>query len=226
MSRAFTTGAVALAVVLVGGSIFSEAAKRVEQRRQVKALLASVDSLRAREDAQRHALEASFNQINIERYLKPAELSTADGVSAARGELARYRTLLAERDQVSAADVAEVHALLATLPPGETRDGALQGEASATARSRSVMGALSRTQLANADAVQAVLDWAEAHRADLKVRDGKLLTANQRELTEIRALGTRLSDSAQAVDEAVRAAKAMRRDGLQSLEQARQSADL
>ena len=139
--------------------------------------------------------------------------------------LAKYRALLTERDHLGADATREAHDLLAALPAGDVRDKALQGEATAIARNRQIRTALSQSQSANADAVQALLDWSEAHRRDLQVRNGKLMTANQQELDEVRALSTHLVDSERVVDAAIKQAKSVESNAVQQLQQAHRDID-
>jgi hypothetical protein len=172
---------------------------RAENQRVARDFVESVASLRQRQTAQNTALQARFNALDLDHALEASTLASTDGVHRGRELLANFRALLAERERLAAEQTAAGHKLIEQLPAGRMRDGALRGAATAAARTHKLQDDLSRAETANADAIQAILDWAERNHARLHLRGDKLMVDGQRPLDELKGLESILVKSGQDV---------------------------
>jgi hypothetical protein len=224
MKIVFLVG-LALLVAFMAAAAISVNRQSAADERAAHALFDGIDAMQRRVAAETGAMNARFAQVDLERYMTPAMLASTAGVRDGRAELARYRALLAERDVLMRDEAARAHALLVALPGGETRDLALRGESSTAARNQAIRDQLSQSQAADADAMQALFDWAATHRADLEVKDGTLLVHGRQPLAELDALDARLKQTRRAVQAAVGAASAVAAESTQQLAKARRSLD-
>ncbi len=207
---------IGLAVLLATGTYLG-VREHAEEKRTMQGFLDSVAAMRQRQGVQEAALQARFTQVNVDQYLQSARLASSSDVAGGRAELVRYRALLVERDRLVDSELAQSHALLNTLPEGRMRDDALRGAAKAEARNGPLRSALSQAQTANADAVQAVFDWADRHHAIVHARGATLIVDGAGPLSDLKALEARLGETGQAVDESQRRVSAVQSESVQSL---------
>jgi hypothetical protein len=182
---------------------------RAENQRIARDFVDSVAHLRQAQAAQVASLQTRFDQLNLDHALDAQSLGTTDGVQRSRELLARFRALLTEREQLAADQAAAGHKLIQQLPAGSLRDGALRGEEKSTARTHQLQDQLTRAEAANADAMQAVLDWADRNHALLQVRGDKLMVNSQAALDELNRLDDGLHKSGQAVTALLQQGKAL-----------------
>jgi len=191
-----------------------------EDERTVRTVLDSIALLHQRLDARKAELQARFDKIDLGHYLEPAQLASSSDLQAARGDLVRYRALLTERDRLNADAAAQGHALLAGLPQGGLREAMLRNEARLAEGGREIRAELLRTQVANADAMEAVIDWADRNHALVHLRGDKLAIDGRQNLDQFDALQAHLDATARSVQEAADRAQAAQDEG------ARAGADL
>ena len=218
-------GIIVLVVAFVVAAFVGIARQRAENEQAARRFLDAASAFAQRQSAQDAALQARFDQIDVDRYMDAPSLASPERVREGRAELARYRALLDERERASAAGVAEAHSLVMSLPEGSLRDQAMRGAAATAARNKALRAELSQAQAANADAVQAVFDWADRDRALLHLRDGKLLVASKEALDELDALEAQLRATGQAAQQALDRGKAVRAQATQNLDAARRDLD-
>lgn len=189
---------VCLAALLVVGGV-SLWRMRAENDRIAREFVGQVAALHQRQQVENDALQARFNAIDLDHYLEADTLVSADGVREGRETVTRYRALLAERDAMAERDTAQGMALIEALPAGMLRDQARRGAANSSPANKALRAELSRAQVANADAMLGVIDWADRNHGHLQARGGKLIVANQQQLDELNAVQATLATSAQAV---------------------------
>ena len=204
-------------VALIASGVYVGMREQAAQKRALVGFADSVLAIRKQQDVQEAALKARFNEIDIDQYLQASKLASSSSVAEGRVLLARYRALLVERDQLAASAVTQFHAVLDTLPEGRIREQVRTGAAKAEDRNRELQATLDKTQIANADAVQAVFDWADRNHALLHVSGTQLLVNGQAPLDELRGLEVRVRETGQAVDDAIHRANTTRSDSLQNL---------
>ena len=172
---------------------------RADNQRIARDFVESVASLRQQQAAQNAALQARFDALDLDHALEASTLATPDGVRRGRELLANFRALLAERERLAADQTAAGHKLIEQLPAGRMRAEALRGAASAATRTHKLQDDLSHAETANADAIQAILDWADRNHALLHLRGDKLMVDGQRPLDELNGLEAVLVKSGQDV---------------------------
>jgi len=185
------------ALVLAGAVQFLR--MRADNQRIARDFVESVASLRQQQATQNAALQARFDALNLDHALEASTLATADGVRRGRALLADFRTLLAERERLAADQTAAGRKLIEQLPAGRMRAEAQRGAASAAARTHKLQADLSHAEAANADAIQAILDWADRNHALVHLRGDKLMVDSQRPLDELKELEAVLAKSGQDV---------------------------
>ena len=204
-------------VVLVATGAYVGVREQAREKHAMQGFLDAVAAMRQRQGVQEAALQARFAQVHVDQYLQASRFASSGDVAEGRAELARYRALLAERDQLVESELAQSRALLDTLPEGRMRDDAQRGAAKAEARNGPLRSALIQAQAANADAVQAVFDWADLHHAIVHARGTSLIVDGQGPLNDLKALEARLAETGQAVDESQRRVSAVQSESVQSL---------
>lgn len=185
------------ALVLAG--IVQFARLRAENQRVARDFVDSIATMRAQQTQQNAALQARFDALNLDHALVASTLASAGGVQHGRELLARFRALLAEREQIAVAQTAAGHHLIEQLPAGRMRDEALRGEARSAVRMHKLQDELSRAETANADSIQAILDWADRNRSRLHLRGDKLMVDGQAPLDELNGLEAKLEESGKTV---------------------------
>lgn len=182
---------------------------RAENQRIARDFIESVARMRQAQAQQIASLQARFDQLDLDHALNAPELATTDGLQRSRDLLARFRALLAEREQVAADQAAAGHKLIQQLPAGRFREDALRGEAKSSGRTHQLQDDLTHAEAANADAIQAILDWAERNHALLHARGDKLMVNGQAPLDELNRLEDNLRKSGQAVTTLLEQGKAL-----------------
>lgn len=218
-------GLAVLLAAFVVAAFVGVARQRAANEQAAHRFLDSAAAFQQRQTAQDAALQARFDQIDVDRYLAASSLVSPERVREGRDELARYRALLVERDRASADGVAEAHALVLSLPEGSLRDQAMRGAESTAARNKELRATLAQAQAANADAVQAIFDWTDRNRRLLSQRDGKLLVASKEALDELNALEAQLHATGESAQEIVERGKAVRARAIKTLNEARRDLD-
>jgi hypothetical protein len=221
----------AVKIILVGLAVLlallvgTKLRERSQNAQVVRTLLDSVATMRQKQGVENAALQARFDRIDLDGYLKPAKLASTQALQDGLADLDRFRALLVERDQLAAAQVAQAHALLTALPRGTLRDQALQGEASTSGHNHDMQTRLSQAQNANADALQAVFDWANLHHHALHVQGDKLLVDGQQPLDELNTLQTQLRATGQTVMAAIEVARTAQSQSRRDLAKIREDLD-
>jgi len=213
-----------LAVLLATG-VYAGLRERAEQKRTMRSLLDSIATMKQQHDTREAALQARFDQINVDRYLQAGKLASSGDIVDGRAELARYRALLVERDKLVDQEQAEFKAMLNALPEGKFREQVLLGAAKAEDGNRKLRAALARAQVANADAVQAVFDWADRNHAIVHARGTSLVVTGQAPLNEFNALEGRVHETGEAVNESIRRVGAVQSKSVKDLARLRRNAD-
>jgi hypothetical protein len=181
---------VVIAVVLTGRH------QREEQSRQALRDALAVD---AQYQAKNAALEQRFAQISFEPYLLPGALVTREGVTGGVVTLRRYRALLAERNSLVTAYAADVGRVVEAIPAGSLQEGAGEGLAPGLEIARQMNAMLEPTQRAHADAIEGLLDWANANQGWFVERDGRFEFQTPKQQTELVALAQKLDAASQRV---------------------------
>ncbi len=209
---------------LVAAGAYTVARQRVEEKHTVQAFLDSIATMKQQQHTQEAALQARFNQIDVDQYMQASKLASSSGVADGRVELARYRALLVERDQLVVTELAQSHALLNSLPEGRLREQALRGAANGEGRNSQLRSTLDHAQVANADAVQAVFDWADRNHAIVHVRGNQLVINGQAPLDELNSLEAHVRETGQAVNESLGRIGTVQSQSARTLDQLRHDA--
>lgn len=128
-----------------------------------------------RQSAKFQDLAERFNTVSVNNILTPETLTTPAGQATARAILAQYRALLAERKLLLQTYLAEWERFVATIPPGDMRDGAIAGMSGGKDATVALYADLDRTQTALADSIERVINWGQAQAGHLGMRGGQLL---------------------------------------------------
>jgi hypothetical protein len=205
-----------LAALLVAGAV-QLARVRSENQRIARDFVDSIASLHQRQAAQNAALQARFDQLDFDHALGASMLASVDGVRQDREMLARFRALLAERERLAADQSAAGHRLIEQLPAGVLRDGALRGEAQTAGHIHQLQDNLSHSETANADAIQAILEWADRNHARLHARGDKLMVDGQQPLDELQRLEATLRETGRVVQAALDQGRALQAESGRTL---------
>ena len=197
-----------LAAVVMTPGLCADSPLTEEDARSVRPMLAAILNLRQRFDARNAALQARIDQLDLGHFLGPSRLVSTSELQAARASLVSYRALLVERDRLTEDFATEGHAILAALPDDGLREKALRANAEQADHRRAVRVELLKTQVDNADAMEAVIDWADRHHAIVHLRGTKLAIDGQHNLDEFNALDARLDVTARRMAEAAERAGA------------------
>lgn len=202
---------------LVAAGAYNTVRERAEQKRTLQGFVDSISAIKQRQGIQETALQARFDQIDVDQYMQASRLASSDSIVGGRAELARYRALLVERDQLAASGLTQLHALLDTLPQGELRDNVARGASRAEASNLKLQSTLGQSQVANADAVQAVFDWADRNHAIVHARGTSLVVDGQVPLSELKALEARVVETGKAVNDSLLRVRAVQSDSVKNL---------
>lgn len=213
-----------LAALLAAG-VYAGLRERAEEKRTMRSLLDSIAAMKQQHDVREAALQARFDQIDVDQYLHADKLATSGGIVDGRAELARYRALLVERDQLVEVEQAEFKTMMNALPQGRFREQVLRGAARAEDGNRKLRATLAQAQVANADAVQAVFDWADRNHAIVHARGTTLIVTGQARLDELNALEGHVHETGEAVNESIRRTSAVQSKSVQDLAKLRRDAD-
>jgi hypothetical protein len=201
-ARAMLAMSLAISAWMAGG--FAQSLHAWQQERRLDRAWAEIS---ARHAAAGRALDEQLRAVDLDRHLAPSELTSAAGIAAARAELARYRRLVAQRTALLRAGVEENARFVATIPPGAARDRAAARAGPSFAAMQAYTD-IERAQAGNADAVQALLDWAQANLGHVESDDGRFGLETPAQAEALAALQRRLVATAQAVDAAGAQARA------------------
>ena len=207
-----------LAALLVAGAV-QLARVRSENQRITREFVDSIAVMHKQQAAQNAELQARFNQLDFDHGLDAPTLASVDGLARSRELLARFRALLAERERLAAAQKEAGHHLIEQLPAGVLREGALRGEAQTAGRMHQLQDNLSKAENANADAIQAVLDWAERNHALLHARGDKLMVDGRQPLEELQRLEGNLRETGRVVQTALEQGRAVQAESGRTLVQ-------
>ena len=204
--RAMNRGALNTALfVLIGAAgvagmvaMLSNAGQRVDDQRTAGSLAEKVSEMHLRQNGAHASLRARVDRLGLGGCLSAARLASTAQVHEGLAAIGSLRALLAERDRDAAAEYADDRAVLAGVPAGPVRDEAMRGMAASIERMRQVREQLSKADLAAADALQAVLEWAERNHAVLHLSGDRLLVDGRRQLDELGRLQDAVSRAAQA----------------------------
>ncbi len=195
-----TTLFVLIGVAGVAGMVamLSKAGQSVSDQRTAGNLAQKVSEMHLRQNAAHASLRARVDRLGLQDCLTAARLASTAQVHQNLAAVASLRVLLAERDRGSAAEYADDRAILAGVPAGPVRDEAMRGMAASIERMRQAREQLSAADLAVADALQAVLEWADRNHALLHLSGARLLVDGHRQLDELRQLQGAVAQASQA----------------------------
>lgn len=196
---------VLIGVAGIGGmaAILSNSGAKVENQRTSGALARTVGEMHLRQNAAHASLHARVDRLGLAGCLSSARLASAPQVHECLTAITSLHALLVERDRSDAADYAEDRAVLAALPEGPVRDEAMRGMSASIERMRQAREALAKADLANADAAQAMLEWADRNHALLHLSGTSLLVDGRKQLDELMRLGNAVNATLQADQAAV-----------------------
>jgi hypothetical protein len=213
-----------LATLLATGT-YTVVHEHLEEKRLARTFLDAVSTQKVHNDAEVAALQARFDHIDVDQYLQSAKLASSGNIVAGRAELARYRALLVDNDRLVEQERSGLKTLVGTLPEGRFRDQVKRGAATAEGRNGQLRTALTQAQVANADAVQAVFDWADQHHAIVHARDNTLIIDGRAPLDEFKVLQSRVGETGEAVSESLRSVRAAQSKSAQDLVRLRHDVD-
>jgi hypothetical protein len=203
----------AIGRVVVGGALCAFTCFHLYAAQTEKAverdLAVKVQVLQRDQVAKFAELGQRFNAVNVNGLLTPATLTTAAGQATARGTIAQYRALLAERRMLFQTATAQTSQLMAGIQPGETHDAALAAVVAGQADTSRVYADLDQTQTAQADSMIAILDWGKAQGSKLGAQNNQLLFSTSAQQAELQGLLAKLTASEAEVTRAVAGAREM-----------------
>jgi hypothetical protein len=196
-------GAALMLVILITPH-YGKAVAAGDSREQDKKLMTDFVAWQEREQVPFVELGHKFEQVDIEKVLTPTNLTTSAGMASARTTMTHYRALLAERNAVIGKYLSDLDQFVAAIPPGPNHDQAAASASSGRGDTVALYGGLDKAQSSQADAMTAMLDWADAQGGSLKMRDNQLLFANAKQQSELQTLLAQVT----AADENVAAVNA------------------
>lgn len=198
-------GRIAVGLVLCMLSL-THVTREIREEDDAKGVLRQVMGMRLQKDTQVADLGRRFDQVDLGKILTPENMTSKAGQVAARASLAQYRALLAERRTLLADNFAENERLLNGMPEGRMRSTALGGLIAGRDSSAPMNADLDKTQSAEADAIEAVLNWGQAQAGALGVRNGQLLFATKAQQAELQSLLSKLSATEEVMNKSVQSA--------------------
>ena len=149
-------------------------------------------------------LNARLEEVDLTRLGEMAILVKPEQRAYSRAQLARFRSLVAERTALELAVNAQVDKYLDSRSANPARRAAaFQAVLPLKAQARQAMDSLTAADLAMADVLAEMLDWADAQEGSLAFSNGKLVFANAAQQGALLALAQKLS-AAQELDDAAR----------------------
>jgi hypothetical protein len=118
--------------------------------------------------AQAATLATQLKLDDLSYFIRPEALTAAEQVDAGKAGLARHRDLLAQRAQLFREILQHEHALLDSPGSGAPANPVAGGSQSSTMVENATLTALSRSDAASADAIQALFDWAQTRLPQLR----------------------------------------------------------
>ncbi len=188
-------GAAGLAAMV---AMLSRAGQSVSDQRTAGNLAQKVSEMHLLQNAAHASLHARVDRLGLQGCLSAARLASTAQVHESLAATASLRALLAERDRAAATEYADDRAVLAGVPAGPVRDEAMRGMAASIERMRQAREQLSTADLAVADALQAVLEWADRNHAVLHLSGDRLLVDGRRQLEELHKLQDAVAQASQA----------------------------
>ncbi len=185
--------------VVVGNNI----ARMAKEEDVAKAFVHEALAFQAQHREKFENLDKRFQEVTVAQYLTAEALISPSGVTAGKAALERFRSLLQERNLLLQTYLSESVALISRVPAGETRAGAESSFGSARETVEKMYKTLDRVQGEQANAIGAILDWAEANNGKLAVHRGELVFSSAEQQQELQALVARLQAAEHEVNAAV-----------------------
>lgn len=207
--------ALLLALAAAAGAVFMH--QRAASRQALHLQLEAVDALHQRQTASADAFKARVAAFRLDHQLTAQRLTSPASLRQGRESVAQYRQLAAERVRLFDESAAQSRALLVAQPRGRLRHDGLLGQVLAPSGGAEVRRRLSIAMAANADAVQAVYDWAASHQGHLRAEGDKLLIDSQPLIAALDALQYTVNDTSRAVGEAEAAVATLEAGAAQAL---------
>jgi hypothetical protein len=155
-------------------------------------------------------LNKQFTALDVSTLLTPQHLTDHAGIDASRATLREFTKLVNERDAVIDRYFKNREALFRTANIDEaTRQAALQTFHEFTPKTEKTLEDFSAAQHDWADAVSAVLDFADANLGRHAVQDGQLMFPDQASLGQYRTLLSRVDAAGQRSRQAQQATRGM-----------------
>ena len=195
---------VLVGVAGIGGmaAMLSHVGQRVDDQRTSGHLADKLSEMHQRQRLRHISLEARVDRLGLPGCLSPASLTSTANVASCLTAVDGLRALLAERDRDTNAGDAQERALLAGLPPGPVHDEAVRSMGATIDRMHQARDRMSAMDSANADAIQAVLQWAQKNHAALHANGQSLFVDGRRQLDELNRLRAALGAAGQAAEAA------------------------
>jgi hypothetical protein len=170
-------------------------------------------------------LDIRFDKVDLTKILTPEAMTAEAGMATARASVAQYRALLAERRALLQTYLSEFERFVASIPPGETKQGAMSSVASGKEQTVQLFNGLDRTQTALIDSIAAILDWGQAQAGHLGVRNGQLLFKTKEQQAELQALLVKLNAAEAEMTKTAQAATAAQAQAQEKLRANMQEAE-
>jgi hypothetical protein len=206
-SRAFASGRVGKVLgVLLGLMISHGTASYAAVDESTKALAKGLLVIQNKYARATNELNVHIEEVDLTRLGEMAILVKPEQRADSRTQLARFRSLVAERTALERAMNAEVDKYLNSQSANPARRAAaLQAVLPLKAQAQQAMDSLTAADLAMANGLADMLDWADAQEGSLSISKGKLVFANAAQQDALLALAQKLS-AAQERDDAARLA--------------------
>jgi len=196
------TGVNKVALLVVVAALLAGGGMRLHRHHQEKRLLEDILAARTHQMAEEKELGDQFEKLDLDRYTRPESLLSPDDISAGRGELQKFRGLLSQFDELVKKEQAEFDAVVDKTPPGAVRDEAILEEGKAMDRNRAVNGKVRQALNDRADAIQAMLNFADANLGHLQVSGGAFVPESQAQADQLQALNKRFAETGKAAQAA------------------------
>jgi hypothetical protein len=211
----------ALLCVVVGGDFV-----RAGEEKQIgKTFMREAFAFQAAQASRFVDLGRRFDEVALDTVLTPQMMTSEAGRATARATLAQYRALLAERRLLLQTYLTEFDRFIATIPPSQTREGALSAVGNVKQTTVDLYARLDKSQTRLVDAMGAIVDWSAAQVGKLKVSNGKLIFSSEAQETELQVLLDALNDAEAKNAEVVTVANAAVQKAQASLVENKQKAE-
>lgn len=190
-----------LVMVITSASV---AANQHNDKALVKEFLEKAFVVQAENRAQLDNVQIRINEIDFNSMLTMPAVTDPAARSRSLAELSRHRALLLERDAVLAGMVTKTQEMIAGMPEGEMRRGALEGAQSSKNQMADLFKELAPAQLALNSSVEELLKYMNSLGNRVTTSpDGQPLFQTQQELDKFRQLATVIDETSLQLNQAV-----------------------